>query len=210
MNAPIVGVTQNFHVSSLHKEIVPTLMTPFPYFYYAAGVKLHSADVRNTLANIEKSWRKVFPDQVYEYAFVDETLARNYEQENRDFALFKVFSTVSIFICCIGLWGLIAFVVVRKTKEIGIRKVLGASVKGIVFLISKEFVLLVILGLLIASPIAWYFMNSWLQDFAYRINISWWIFAVAGAVALGIAFLTISFQAVKAALANPTKNLRSE
>jgi ABC-type antimicrobial peptide transport system permease subunit len=210
MNAPIVGVTQNFHVSSLHKEIVPTLMTPFPYFYYAAGVKLNSADVRNTLANIEKSWRKVFPDQVYEYAFIDETLAHNYEQENRDFALFKVFSTISIFICCIGLWGLIAFVVVRKTKEIGIRKVLGASVKGIVFLISREFVMLVILGLLIASPIAWYFMNSWLQDFAYRINISWWIFAVAGAVALGIAFITISFQAVKAALANPTKNLRSE
>ncbi|HEX8332212.1 MAG TPA: ABC transporter permease [Segetibacter sp.] len=210
MNAPIVGVTQNFHVSSLHREIVPTLMTPFPYFYYAAGVKLHPADVRNTLASIEKSWRKIFPEQVYEFSFVDEALARSYEQENRDFALFKVFSIVSIFICCIGLWGLIAFVVVRKTKEIGIRKVLGASVKGIVFLISKEFVLLVILGLLIASPIAWYFMNNWLQDFAYRINISWWIFAVAGAVALGIAFITISFQAVKAALANPTKNLRSE
>ena len=210
MNAAIIGVTADFHVNSLHEKIEPCIMMPFPFFYYAAGIKLHPADMKKTLARIEKNWKATFPEQVYEYKFIDESLARYYEQENKDYALFKIFSIVSIFICCIGLWGLIAFVVVRKTKEIGIRKVLGATVQNIVALISKDFVLLVIIALLIASPIAWYFMHSWLQDFEYRINISWWIFLAAGFSALLIALLTVSFQAIKAAISNPVKNLRTE
>ena len=206
----IVGVTEDFHTSSLHENIASVALTPFPYFYYAAGIRLSPGNMRNTLATIEQAWKEVYPDHVYKVNFIDEALARRYEEESRNYQLFKAFSVISIFICCIGLWGLISFVVVRKTKEIGIRKVLGASVSGIVFLLSRDFLKLVGLALLIASPIAWYFMSQWLQDFAYRINISWWIFALAGFFALLIAFITISFQAIKAAMANPVKNLRTE
>ena len=117
---------------------------------------------------------------------------------------------ISIFICCIGLWGLIAFVVIRKTKEIGVRKVLGSSVAGIVYLLSKDFLRLVAIALLIASPVAWYFMNKWLEDFAYRISMGGWIFVAAGAMALLIALITVSYQAIKAAVANPVKSLRTE
>lgn len=166
--------------------------------------------MRSTLDKLESAWKKVYPESVYELKFIDETLGERYEQEAKDYGLFKAFSAISIFICCIGLWGLIAFVVIRKTKEIGIRKVLGASINGIVMLLSKDFLKLVLIALVVASPIAWYFMNKWLQDFAYRINISWWIFVAAGLFALIIALITISFQAVKAALANPVKNLRTE
>jgi ABC-type antimicrobial peptide transport system permease subunit len=209
-NPVIIGVTQDFHTTSLHETISPVALMPFPYFYYAAAVRLQPGNTKTTLTNIEAAWKKVYPESVYTLTFVDETLAERYKQESRDYDLFKAFSVISIFICCIGLWGLIAFVVVRKTKEIGIRKVLGASINGIVFLLSKDFLKLVLVALLVASPIAWYFMNRWLQDFAYRINISWWIFLVAGCLALFIALITISFQAIKAAMANPVKNLRTE
>ncbi|AHM62870.1 hypothetical protein D770_23125 [Flammeovirgaceae bacterium 311] len=210
MKPTIIGVTEDFHTSSLHNDIASVALTPFPYFYYAAGIRLSPGNMRNTLTSIESAWRKVYPENVFQIAFIDDTLAKSYEQETRDYQLFKAFSLISIFICCIGLWGLIAFVVVRKTKEIGIRKVLGATVSGIVLLLSRDFLKLVGIALLIASPIAWYFMDQWLQDFAYRISISWWIFALAGLFALLIAFVTISFQAIKAAMANPVKNLRTE
>jgi ABC-type antimicrobial peptide transport system permease subunit len=206
----IVGVTQDFHTSSLHEAIKPVAMMPFPYFYYAAGIRINPAGFKNTLAAIEKAWKQVYPEYVYDLKFVDETLAKSYAQDAKNYSLFKAFSVISIFICCIGLWGLIAFVVVRKTKEIGIRKVLGASIRGIVFLLSKDFLKLVFIALLVASPIAWYFMNGWLENFAYRINISWWVFALAGLFAIVIALLTISFQAVKAAMQNPVRNLRTE
>ncbi|WP_017730863.1 ABC transporter permease [Nafulsella turpanensis] len=210
MRPAIVGVTEDFHTSSLHEDITPVALLPFPYFYVTAGIRLHPGQMRNTLAEIEEAWRTVFPEHVYEISFVDETLASRYEQERRDYQLFKAFSVISIFICCIGLWGLIAFVVVRKTKEIGIRKVLGASISSIVMLISKDFLKLVGIALLIASPLAWYYMNQWLQDFAYRIEIGWAVFLIAGLFALLIAFLTISYQAIKAASANPVKSLRTD
>jgi putative ABC transport system permease protein len=207
---PIIGVVKDFHTSSLHQSIGPAAMMPFPYFYYAAGIRINPGDMKNTLAKIERAFNKVYPENVYQLSFIDEQLARLYEQETRNYNLFKAFSAISIFICCIGLWGLIAFVVVRKTKEIGIRKVLGASVSNIVGLLSTDFLKLILIALVVASPIAWYFMHEWLQDFAYRVNISWWIFALAGLIALIIAFATISFQAIKAALANPVRNLRTE
>lgn len=210
MKPVIVGVTQDFHTSSLHEDIGAVALTPFPYFHAAAGIRMEGGNMKNTLAGIQAAWEKVYPENVYEVNFVDETLAARYEQESRDYQLFKAFSVISIFICCIGLWGLIAFVVVRKTKEIGIRKVLGASISGIVLLLSKDFLKLVGLALLIASPIAWYFMNSWLQDFAYRINIGWGVFLLAGFSALLLAFITISYQAVRAASANPVNSLRTE
>ncbi len=206
----IIGVMKDFHVSSLHESIEPVGLLPFPYFYYAAGIRIGPGNTQRTLADIESAWKKVYPESVYTLRFIDETLAVRYEQETKNYALFKAFSGISIFICCMGLWGLIAFVVVRKTKEIGIRKVLGASVNSIVVLLSQDFLKLIFIALLVASPIAWYFMNKWLQGFAYRISISWWVFAIAGLAALTIALFTISFQAIKAGLANPVKNLRTE
>jgi putative ABC transport system permease protein len=210
MNPAIVGVTNDFHTNSLHEAIKPVGMLPFPYFYYAAAIRINANNMRKELAVIESAWRSIFPESVYSVNFIDEALAKKYQQENRDYHLFEAFSAISIFICCIGLWGLIAFVVVRKTKEIGIRKVLGATITSIVGLLSKDFLKLVLVAMAVASPIAWYFMNRWLNNFAYRINMSWWIFLLAGAVALLIALITISVQAIKAALANPVKNLRTE
>jgi len=209
-NPTIIGVTQDFHTTSFHDRIGPVALMPFPYFYYAAAVRLRPGSIKTALADIESAWKKVYPESAYEMTFIDETLAERYRQEKTDYDLFKAFSVISIFICCIGLWGLIAFVVVRKTKEIGIRKVLGSSVGSIVYLLSRDFLRLVIIAFVIASPIAWYFMNEWLQDFAYRISIGWWIFIAAGGAALSIALLTISFQAIKAAIANPVKSLRTE
>lgn len=206
----IVGVTENFHTSSLHDDISSVAMTPFPYFYYAAGIRISPDNMARTLSAIESVWRNVYPRSVYEMAFIDETLAADYRQEKKDFQLFRAFSFISIFICCIGLWGLISFVVVRKKKEIGIRKVLGASIGTIVLLLSRDFLKLIIIALLIASPVAWYFMKDWLQNFAYRIDIGWIVFVMAGLFALCIAFISISYQAVKAAMANPVRNLRTE
>ena len=206
----IIGVVKNFHTTSLHQPIVPAAMMPFPYFYYAAGIRINPANMKGTLSGIAASFKKVFPENVYQFGFIDEQLAKLYNEETRNYNLFKAFSAISIFICCIGLWGLIAFVVVRKTKEIGIRKVLGAGIYNIVSLLSKDFFKLILIALLIASPVAWYFMHKWLENFAYRISISWWVFGLAGLFAIVIALLTISFQAIKAALANPVKNLRSE
>lgn len=209
-NPPIIGVVKDFHTSSLHQTIGPVALMPFPYFYYAAGIRVNPGSLRNTLASIESAYKKVYPEYVFNVSFIDEQLEKAYKQETKDFKLFKAFSGISIFICCIGLWGLIAFVVVRKTKEIGIRKVLGASISNIVGLLSKDFLKLVVIALIVASPIAWYFMHQWLENFAYRIDISWWMFGLAGLFAVVIALLTISFQAVRAALSNPVKNLRTE
>jgi ABC-type antimicrobial peptide transport system permease subunit len=209
-NPPIIGVVKDFHTTSLHQGIMPAAMLPFPFFYYAAGIRIHPGNMRNTLSNIEAAFNKVYPEYVYELHFIDEQLAKLYEQDTRNYNLFKAFSAISILICCMGLWGLIAFVVVRKTKEIGIRKVLGASVASIVGLLSKDFLKLVLIALAVASPFAWYFMHQWLESFAYRISISWWVFGLAGLFAVVIALVTISFQAVKAALVNPVKNLRTE
>lgn len=206
----IIGVMADFHTTSFQAAIGPVGMLPFPYFYYATAIRLRSGSIKQGLADIELAWKKVYPESAYQMRFVDETLAERYEQEKKQFSIFQAFSFISIFICCIGLWGLIAFVVVRKTKEIGIRKVLGSSVGRIVYLLSRDFLKLVIIAFVVASPIAWYFMNKWLQNFAYRINISWWVFVLAGAAALVIALFTVSFQAIKAAIANPVKSLRTE
>lgn len=211
MNPTIVGVVRDFHFTSLHTAISAAGLLPFPPFYFAAGIRLKPGNMKSALAAVETAYRNVYASNVYTFSFIDETLARRYEQETREYHLFKAFSAISIFICCIGLWGLIAFVVVRKTKEIGIRKVLGASVTGIVQLLSTDFLKLVAAAIVIASPVAWYFMHRWLQDFAYRVSISWWgVFAAAGAFAVAIALATISFQAIRAAVANPVKSLRTE
>jgi len=162
------------------------------------------------LSHIEKIWKKFLPDAPYQFTFLDENFDRLYKAEERQKTLFTTFACLAIFIACLGLFGLSAFAISQRIKEIGIRKVLGADVSTIVSLLSKDFLKLVAISAIIAFPVAWYFMNKWLQDFAYRISMPWWIFIIAGFVAAFIALITISFQAIKAAIANPVKSLRTE
>jgi putative ABC transport system permease protein len=159
---------------------------------------------------LQSAWKSFVPDYPFKYSFLDVDLDRFYKSEEKWSSIVGWAGSISIFLACLGLFGLAALAAVNRTKEIGIRKVLGASVPVIVRLLSKDFLILVIIALLIASPVAWYFMNKWLLDYAYRIDISWWVFAITGFTTVIIAFITISFQAVKVAVANPVTSLRSE
>jgi ABC-type antimicrobial peptide transport system permease subunit len=179
--------------------------------YEQAGIKIEAnSDVPQTIAGIEEAWKKAYPEGIFTYKFLDEQIDAYYKAEERLFTLFKIFSGLAMFISCLGLWGLATFSAQARTKEIGIRKVLGASVNKIVMLLSKDFLLLVLISLLIATPVAWYGMNQWLQNYAFRTEITWWIFAFSGLIAITIAIVTVSFQAIKAAISNPVESLRSE
>ncbi|HKP31423.1 MAG TPA: ABC transporter permease [Chitinophagaceae bacterium] len=220
----IVGVVKDFNVASLHQKIGPLLLTMSPdsvgrrsenvnYNFPAqprVSVKFSGGSTADNIALLEKSWKAVAPNQDFEYAFLDETLAAQYQEEQRTSTIVKLAAGLSIFIACMGLFGLATLSVVRRTKEIGIRKVMGASVRNIVGLLSKEFVTLIAIAAVIAFPLAWWFLNDWLKDFAYRVHISWWVYAAAAILALMIALITVSLQAIKAALANPVKSLRTE
>lgn len=207
----IVGVVRDFHTNSAKDGgIQPTLIMASEQFYWNGSVKLRSTNLPRTVAQIKATYAKVFPEVAFTGRFYEESLNKYYEADQRMSLLYRNFAGLTIFIACLGLFGLAAFTAEQRTKEIGVRKVLGASVFGIVTLLSKDFLRLVILAILIASPIAWYTMHRWLEDFAYRIDIEWWVFAGAGLLAVGIALLTISFQSVKAALTNPVNSLRSE
>jgi putative ABC transport system permease protein len=207
----LIGVINDFHFESMHQKIVPLILfAPANSSYRAISIKITGNNIAAALSQVEATWRKFLPDIPFEYNFLDENFSRLYESEQRQGTLFTVFACVAIFIACLGLFGLSAFAITQRIKEIGIRKVLGASTTNIVSLLSKDFLKLVIVAAVIAFPVAWYVMNQWLQDFAYRINIPWWVFILAGILAAGIALFTISFQAVKAAVANPVKNLRTE
>ncbi|RCR71414.1 ABC transporter permease [Larkinella punicea] len=214
--APILGVVKNFHNRSLQNVIEPCVMLCWNTgFYGQIHLQLiphtgNEPNLRQALQAIEQTWKQIFPDDVYRYTFLDEDLARNYLIEQLVFDAFRIFAAISIFISCLGLFGLITFAANQRTKEIGVRKVLGASVGNIVGLLSTDFLKLVLVSILIATPIAWYGMNQWLQDFAYKIDVEWWMFALAGFAAVAIAFATVSFQSIKAALMNPVKSLRSE
>ena len=162
------------------------------------------------LAQVEKEWKKVYPEENFQCSFLNESIRWLYDQETKTAWLMNVIMIITIFISCMGLFGLAMFTAEQRTREIGIRKVLGATVTNIVTLLSKDFVLLVILSLVIASPIAGYFMSQWLQDFAYRIHITGWVYILAGVMAILIALCTVSFQAIRAAIANPVNSLRSE
>jgi putative ABC transport system permease protein len=211
---PIVGVVKDFHSRSLREPIHPLVIVTNPY-RYAASVKLATQGkgaeaFKATMAQVEQGWKEVYPNDKFEYTFVNEDIAKFYENEQRMSKLMSTATGIAIFISCIGLFGLVSFTVVRRTKEIGIRKILGASVSNIVTLLSKDLLVLVLIAIALGSPIAWYFTNKWLTDFAYRVDIQWWMFAIAGAGAIGMALLTISLQAVRAAVANPVESLRSE
>jgi ABC-type antimicrobial peptide transport system permease subunit len=210
-NVEIVGVVANFNTGPLQEAIKPALITPSLREYEQAGIKIEAnSDVPQTIAGIEEAWKKAYPEGIFTYKFLDEQIDAYYKAEERLFTLFKIFSGLAMFISCLGLWGLATFSAQARTKEIGIRKVLGASVNKIVMLLSKDFLLLVLISLLIATPVAWYGMNQWLQNYAFRTEITWWIFAFSGLIAITIAIVTVSFQAIKAAISNPVESLRSE
>jgi putative ABC transport system permease protein len=179
-------------------------------YYNWISVKVTGSDIPGALSVLESTWKKFLPDAPYQYNFLDENFEKLYKSEQKQGTIFTVFACIAIFIACLGLFGLSAFAISQRIKEIGVRKVLGASVSNIIELLSKDFLKLVLISALIAFPVAWYAMHNWLQDFAYRLPISWWIYAVAGIAAALVALITISFQAIKAAVANPVKSLRTE
>ena len=206
----IIGVVKDFNYKSLYDKVETTVLQIFPDAAWKVAVKMKSADLSNTINSVKNVWNKFSPEYPLEYKFLDENFEQMYTTEDKLKSLLFIFTAIAIFVGCLGLFGLAAYTAERRKKEVGIRKVLGASTESMVLLLSKDFIKLVVISLLIASPVAWYFMNKWLQDFAYRIHISWWVFTVTAILALGIAFITVSFQAIKAALANPVKSLRTE
>jgi putative ABC transport system permease protein len=206
----IIGVTKDFHFRSLQQEIKPLSMRIEPDGCNLVSINVAANNLPKTIAAIENKWKTLLPDRPFSYYFLDEFFNRQYRGEVRFGNLFLNFAVLAIFISCLGLLGLASYSTIQRTKEIGIRKVMGASVSNIVNLLSIDFLKLVFISFIIAAPLAWYFMHEWLKDFAYRININWWIFLVAGVTAVLIALFTISFQAIKAAIANPVKSLRSE
>ncbi|EAQ49804.1 ABC transporter permease [Leeuwenhoekiella blandensis] len=209
-NGQIIGVVENFHAESLKREIGPLSFVFDPKQSRLLTLKVAATDLSRTLNFVEDSWKQFLPNTRFEYYFLDEFFDRQYRSEQRFNNLFLSFAVLAIFISCLGLLGLASYSTKQRRREIGIRKIVGASVPGIVNLLSKEFIKLVGIAFLIAVPVAWFGMHKWLQDFAYRIELSWWIFALAGLLAIGIAMLTVSFQAIKAAIANPVKAIRTE
>jgi ABC-type antimicrobial peptide transport system permease subunit len=206
----IAGVVKDFNFQSLKEKISPFIFFTFWNNRNILYVRTTAADAQAAIAATKKQYKKYSTDNAFDYHFLDQEFEKQYLSDQRAGLLFNVFAGIAIFISCLGLFGLVTSATQAKVKEIGIRKVLGASVTGIVEFISKDFLKLVLLGIIIAVPVAWWAMNKWLQGFAYRENMSWWIFGLAGFIALAIAMLTISFKAIKAAMANPVKSLRTE
>jgi putative ABC transport system permease protein len=204
----VVGVVQDFHFRSLHEPINPLIMV----LQKSSGliIKVKTKDIAGLLATLKSQWDAFKPEEPFTYAFVDELYNQTYISERKTGTILGIFSGLTIFIACLGLFGLATFTAEQRNKEIGVRKVLGASIPDLVALVSKEFIVLVGIAIAIATPIAWWAMNAWLRDFAYRINISWWVFVIAGLAAIIIALITVSFQAIKAAITNPVNSLRSE
>jgi len=209
----IVGVIKDYHHQSLHQKIKPLALAVSPFFsgptsYLILDVK--SKHYSELIAGFQKTWDKINPNSPFVYSFLDQDFQRNYAKEERTLQLIQYFTFIAIVIACMGLFGLATFTAEQRVKEIGVRKVLGASVSQIVALLSKDFVRLVGFSLIFSSPIAYYIMNKWLQDFAYRIDIKWWVFILAGTTAIAIAMLTVCYQAIRAAMVNPVKSLKSE
>ena len=206
----IIGVVKNFNFESLHQNVGSLCLRLNKYGSDYVSFKVNAANISNIVSAAENKWKSLAPSMPFSYRFLDESFNEMYDAEQRVGKIALIFSVLAIAIACLGLFGLATFIAEQRTKEIGIRKVLGASISGIVQLLSKDFVKLVAVAFIIAVPLGWYFMYKWLQSFAYRIDISWWIFLVAGLVALFIALITVSFQSIKAAMANPVKSLRTE
>lgn len=206
----IVGVVNDFNTKSLEVPIEPVVIASIPDMFTTIGVKLSGKDLHGSLQRIRKDWEEIYPKEVFEYQFLDDEIASLYQKETLQQKIISLAGLIAIVISCLGLLGLISLITLQRTKEIGIRKVVGASVNNITAMLSKDFLKLIFISFIIASPIAWWAMNKWLMNFTYRIDISWWIFFIAGLFSVGTALATISFQTIKAAIANPVKNLRTE
>jgi ABC-type antimicrobial peptide transport system permease subunit len=207
---PIVGVLKDFYTRSFRDGLAPLIITTDARQYEQASIKLDSKNLTSSMTAIEKIWDNVYPDFVFEYKFMDDKVESFYKHENQIAQLYKTFALIAIFLSCLGLYGLASFMAVQRLKEVGVRKVLGATSAHIVYLFSKEFILLIAVAFGIAAPVSWYFMHNWLQNYPFRINLSWWVFLAGGLVSVVIALTTVSFQALKAAMANPVTSLRSE
>ncbi len=205
----IIGVVKDFNFNSMHDKVGP-LIIELSENYGRIAMRINTKNIPALISEVEKKWNSMGPGQPFSYTFLDADFNKIYNADQRTGKLFITFAIFAIFIACLGLFGLVTYAAEQRIKEIGVRKVLGASVGEIVAMISKDFIKLVLIAFLIAFPVAWLMMNKWLQSFAYRINISWWVFALAGLLILAIALITVSFQAIKAAMANPTTSLRSE
>jgi putative ABC transport system permease protein len=209
----VVGVVKDFHFQTLHQAIAPLVFTSTVRLNEVTGitsVRIKGDNFATAIKSIERAWRNFVPEKPFHYTFLDQNLAAQYKAEQTVQRVFTVFSVLAIFIACIGLLGLAAYATQQRIREISIRKVLGASGGNIVGMLSKDFLKLVTLSAIVAFPLAWLAMHSWLQGFAYRVDLSWWIFALAWVISLLITMLTISFQAIRAARANPVQTLRSE
>ncbi len=206
----VIGVVGDYHQKSLRYPLEPIIFMPFYSTNSMISVRINPADIANTIASVKKKYESFFPGNIFDYSFLDENFNRQYQNEQLFGKAFGIFAALAILVACLGLFGLAMFSTIQRTKEIGVRKVLGASVSNILLLLSKDFIKLVLIASVIAFPVAWWVMNKWLQDFAYRVDIGWWVFVLAGVIALLIAFITVSFQAGKAAVANPVKSLRTE
>jgi putative ABC transport system permease protein len=206
----VIGVVKDFHIESLHNNIEPILLYINPNRFYTIALRIQPTNTQQTIQYLESVWKKLIPGQSFNYTFLDDTYNMLYNSEEKAGQMVTIFSFLAIYIACMGLFGLAAFTAEQRTKEIGVRKVLGASVSNIVQLLSKEFVKWVILANIIAWPLAWFVLNKWLENFAYRIDVSWWVFFLSGAIALFIALFTVSTQAIKAAIANPVDALKYE
>ncbi|WP_369679117.1 ABC transporter permease [Siphonobacter sp. BAB-5385] len=205
----VIGVVKDFHFRSLHELITPLVMVQSQ----SGGtliVKAKAGDVAGLLRTMQQVWNQYHPEVPFSYSFLNDRFSNTYQSEQKTGLLLSVFAGLTIFVACLGLFGLVTFTTQQRTKEIGVRKVLGASVGSILALLSKEFLQLVGLAFLLAIPLAGYVTHEWLQQFAYRISLEWWVFALAGVLALSIALLTVSVQSIKAALVNPVKSLKSE
>jgi len=201
---------EDFHIQSLHEEVKPTFIFYGSRLFRNFGLKVQGENLPETLAFMERTWKQFVPEIPFSFSFVAENLNQLYREEMRVGQLVGTFALLAILVACLGLFGLAAFTAEQRTKEIGVRKVLGASVKSIIFLLSKEFAKLVLIANVIAWPVAYFAVGDWLQNFEYRVDLSWWVFVLAGVTALLIALGTVGYQAVRAAVSNPIEALRYE
>jgi putative ABC transport system permease protein len=206
----VIGIVKDFNYKSLYDKIEPAVLQIYPLAAWKVAVRVKTANIDASIDHVRTSWNKFAAGYPIEYKFLDENFEQMYQSEDKLETLLWIFTGIAIFVACLGLFGLAAYTAETRRKEVGIRKTLGASVKGVVLLLSKDFITPVIISILIASPIGWYFMNNWLQHFAYRVPIQAWIFLLAGFSTLLITLLTIGYQAIRAAIVNPIQSLRTE
>jgi putative ABC transport system permease protein len=207
----VIGVVKDYHFESLHQKIAPLILANANKFGGSkAAIKINGSNLVTAIPVIEKTWKQFDSKDEFKYSFLDDIVAQQYKSEQTAQKIFTAFSILAILIACIGLFGLVMYATFQRTKEISIRKVLGATAGNIIVILSKDFIKLVVISGLITCPIAAWAIHAWLQSFAYRINVNWWVFVIALLAVISLAFITISFQSIKAAVANPVKSLRTE